>query len=553
MIETIKNIFAALEPLEKKKLWKIIALDTLLSVLDIAFMAALIYLVGLYTHANNFPVYFNKIAVLFENNSLIPISVFLILFACKNFLAGKITRREYYFIYEVALRISKENLSAYFLSEYKNYVQIDSAVHVRKISQEPIEFSYYVLRGFQQIIGQIILITFTIAVILIYSPSIFFLLFLVLVPPVIVSAYTMKKKLNIIKTSVKKNSELSLQNLYEALAGFIESNLYAAGSFFTDRYTRYQKIMNTGLAEQQAIQTMPARLIEIFAVVGLYILIVLNKYISGNSNLQIITLGAFAAAAYKIIPGIVKILNGAGQIRAYEFTIHPTGNKNLSGSNFSKPPVFKSISTIAFNNVSFSYNTIPVINNLNLTIAGGDMIGISGLSGRGKTTIVNLLLGFLSPTEGAIKINGAITSSKERQAFWPSIAYVRQHPFLFKDTLLNNITFGKLLHEPKELEELLLSAGMQQLAVTHNEAVDKIVNETGKNLSGGQRQRISIARALHKNASLIILDEPFKELDEASETSLLEYFKSLTKEGKIVLLITHNKKSLAYCTKIIEC
>lgn len=84
------------------------------------------------------------------------------------------------------------------------------------------------------------------------------------------------------------------------------------------------------------------------------------------------------------------------------------------------------------------------------------------------------------------------------------------------------------------------------------EGLNKMIMENGKNISGGQQQRITIARALYKNADLILLDEPFNELDEDAEISLLKHFRELAQQGKLVILITHNKKSLSYCTKIIS-
>ena len=84
------------------------------------------------------------------------------------------------------------------------------------------------------------------------------------------------------------------------------------------------------------------------------------------------------------------------------------------------------------------------------------------------------------------------------------------------------------------------------------EGLNKIITENGKNISGGQQQRVAIARALYKNADLILLDEPFNELDEASETVLLEHFRALAKQGKMVIMITHDKESLGYCNKTIS-
>ncbi|MBD0300020.1 MAG: ATP-binding cassette domain-containing protein, partial [Nitrososphaera sp.] len=114
------------------------------------------------------------------------------------------------------------------------------------------------------------------------------------------------------------------------------------------------------------------------------------------------------------------------------------------------------------------------------------------------------------------------------------------------------ITFEKEGYHPKRLACALKISGLEEVIAQFPEGLEKMIAENGKNISGGQQQRIAIARVLYKNADLILLDEPFNELDEASEISLLEHFRNLASQGKIVIMSTHDKKSLSYCTKTIS-
>ncbi|MEX6686396.1 ABC transporter ATP-binding protein [Danxiaibacter flavus] len=542
-----QHIFQALTTHEKRQFLTITFFDVLLSIADVGFMAALVWLTSIYSGASQFTgnSYFN-------DGSLLPVFILLLLFVMKNFFTAITLKKQYHFVYDVALRISAENLANYFKSDYTDYVQTDSAVYSRKISQEPIEFAYYVLRSLQQITGQVLLLIITVGAILTYSPAMFLLLFAVLAPPVVLCASIIKKKASRLKLSVKQSSEKSLQHLHEALAGFVEANLYNAQPFFVNRFARYQQKMNYSLAEQQSIQSMPTGFMEVFAVAGLFVLIALNKFLSGTTHVQIVMLGAFLAAAYKIIPGIVKILNASGLIKAYAYSIHPISSRNSDAIKTATIQLPGQINSIEFKEVSFGYSSKPILNNMNMYLESGDMAGIHGLSGKGKTTAVHLLLGFLSPSSGSIKINGRNTSSQERQQAGDLIAYVKQQPFIFRDSILNNITFGQEQEATTKVEHIISATGMQQIIENTATATTAGISDSGKNLSGGQRQRITIARALYKNADLIILDEPFKELDTASEAALLTYFQSLAAQGKIILLITHNKKSLAYCNKTIE-
>jgi len=154
--------------------------------------------------------------------------------------------------------------------------------------------------------------------------------------------------------------------------------------------------------------------------------------------------------------------------------------------------------------------------------------------------------------KGDIIINHNRVNQDDLRRYWPSISYVRQQSFFIYDTIRCNITFEEEPAESCELDKSLRVSGLEDLIETFPEKLDKIITENGKNISGGQQQRVAIARAVYKNADLILLDEPFNELDEVSETSILGHFADMAKQGKIVVLVTHNQKSLSFCSKIIS-
>jgi ABC-type multidrug transport system fused ATPase/permease subunit len=548
--QIVKNIFIILDQREKKKLIQIIVLDIFISLLDIAFLAMLLWVIQFYSQKDHsFSVSF------FSNNllneyPLLLIIFFFIGFSLKNFFGYYVSRMQLKFVYDVASRLSQKNMMKYLDGTYTDFVNIDSSVQIRKISQQPIEFGHYVLGGFQQIISQAILIGITIIAILMYSPSLFGLLFIILAPPIIFTGIVLKKKLNGIRKTAKPVSEKTIQYLKEALSGFIESNIYHSKTFFSKRYHASQAKFNDFLSEQQVMQNMPSKLIEVFAILGLLILIGINSFAAHTNPVQIITIGAFMAGAYKIIPGIVKILNATGYIKTYEFTIHDLlQSKELS--LVEKEINNSTLKSISFKNILFNYKDETVLKNFSLTISKGDFIGLSGISGKGKTTVINLLLGFLEPNRGSILLNDACKNSRERQQYWNRIAYVKQQPLLIYDSILKNITLNDDAVDLQKLEMIMRITGLTELIANYPEGLNKIITENGKNLSGGQRQRIAIARALYKEFDLIILDEPFSELDRSSENYLLHYLNELANAGKMILLITHSAESLSFCNNII--
>lgn len=455
------------------------------------------------------------------------------------------------FVYGVASRLSQKKLVNYLDGSYHNYVNVDSSVHIRKISQQPIEFGHYVLEGLQQIISQSFLIAITAIAILVYNPILFTLLFAILTPPIILTSFLMKKKLTAIRKMAKPVSEKTLQHLKEALSGYVESNLYERKEFFSERYHLSQSGFNTFLSEQHAIQNMPSRLIEVFAILGLFILILVNSFTSHSNSVELITLGAFMAAAYKIIPGIVKILNSNGQIKTYEFTVKDL-LQNEAYPPIAKEQINKNLYSVEFRNVSFRYKDQLVLDNLSLHISQGDFIGLSGKSGQGKTTIINLLLGFLEADSGCVYMNNVPTTAAMRRQYWKNISYVKQQQLMINDSIINNITLTENFCDMQRLENVIRISGLKDLIEKYPEKAKKVITEDGKNISGGQRQRIAIARALYKNAALIILDEPFNELDRSSENTFLQHFTELSAQGAMILLITHNKESLSFCKKIVS-
>jgi len=451
----------------------------------------------------------------------------------------------------VAVRISYQNLLSYQLGDFQNYVNTDSSAYIRKISIQPFECSQYLLSGIQQIITQLFLVGITVIALLLFNAKLFFFLLLALLPPVVLVFYIIKKRLTAAKRQIQSTNESSYQYLLDALKAYVEANIYDRNAFFMNRFMKVRRKFSRFLFDSLSIQSLPTRIIEIFAVLGLFILIAIAKWTGNNDSAALLTIGAFMAAAYKIIPGLVRVINIMGQMRAYEFSLNElAGYKNIIEPV--KSLTAQPINTIEFRNVKFQYGTQPVLNNLSFAIEKGDFVGITGDSGKGKTTILNLLLGFLSPSCGDILINGVAANANDRKNYWLSIAYVRQQSFFIYDTILRNITLEEEGYHQKNLARALEVSGLRELLAKFPEGLSKIITENGKNLSGGEQQRVAIARAVYKNSDLVILDEPFNELDEESTTKLVNHFKEISSSGKTVIMITHGKKSFSYCNKIIS-
>ncbi|HEY2647811.1 MAG TPA: ABC transporter ATP-binding protein [Puia sp.] len=550
MKQTLKDIFRILNRSEVDKLWQLTIADVFISVLDILFLIALLFVINFYTQPQGQASARFFSPALFNEHPVLLISLFFLLFTAKNILAFLISKAQYNYVYEVASRISRDNLLQYLNGPYTDYIHVDSSVMNRYISQQPVEFCHYVLNGLQQIFSQMVLILISITAIVIFNPLLLPLLLLILVPPVALISIFIKKRLHEGRQQGKSMSEKSMQHLQEALTGYVESNLNSKNEFFTNRYHRFQLKLNRYLSERLIIQNMPTRFIEVFAVFGLFLLIVLNFLASHHPTIPIITLGALMAAAYKIIPGIVKVTNLTGQVRTYAYTAIglTKGEEQPPETN----EVTDHISSIDFENVYFDFNGKSVLRSFSMNLEKGDMMGISGISGRGKTTLVNLLLGFLKADNGNIYYNDQLSDAGTRKKLWKRISYIKQQHFFLHASVAENITLEEGNYNKKRLEDVLELTGMAQMVRSFPHGLDTVITENGKNLSGGQRQCFILARALYRDFDLLILDEPFSELDKAAETEMLKQLRILANNGKIILLITHNTDAFSFCNKKIQ-
>jgi len=546
----IKGIFRILRKTEKTKVFRLIIFDLLITVLDVGFLAALLLIINFYTQRNtiNTPVILPDVFA--DKNSLSLIGVFLLLFAIKNTFGFLAQKAQHHYFYGVASRLSKKNILHYLRGDYGAFVNINSAIHTRRISNQPIEFSHYILNNFQQVVSQSAMVLFMVMGILLYHPALFLILFGLLLPPMLMLNWFIKKKLKALRTQIKVINQKVIQHLNESLAGYVESNMYGKHDFFSGRYFNYQQQLNETIAEQQTWQSLPARSMEVFAVAGFFILIAVNKWAGNATGISVLTIGIFMAAAYKLIPGLVKIMNSAGQIKTYEFVLNDLLH-NRTDAVISRAPANSPIGSVKFDGVTFSYKTQPVVNNLSFELLPGDLMGISADSGKGKTTIINLLLGFLKESTGTISINNKALSAVERQQYRNHISLIKQQPFFIHDTILKNITLADDEPDRQRLQYVFNFCGLTPLLNKYPEGINKTISENGRNLSGGQRQRIILARALYHNFDLLILDEPFSEMDTDAETELLTQLQQLAQQGKMIILITHNKASLAFCSKVI--
>jgi subfamily B ATP-binding cassette protein MsbA len=205
---------------------------------------------------------------------------------------------------------------------------------------------------------------------------------------------------------------------------------------------------------------------------------------------------------------------------------------------------------IDIRNVTFRYEDTPVLKQINLTVRAGEAVAFVGMSGGGKTTLVNLIPRFYDVSEGQILIDGRDIRDVTMESLRAQIGIVTQQTILFNDTVRNNIIYGDIEKTEADVIRAAKAANAHHFIMNLPEGYDTVIGEQGTKLSGGERQRISIARALLKDAPILVLDEATSSLDTEAEIEVQEALENLMK-GRTTLVIAHRLSTIRNADRIV--
>jgi len=331
-------------------------------------------------------------------------------------------------------------------------------------------------------------------------------------------------------------------------------------AFGRERYEEERFETESGQTLEESIRTArmeasATRIVEMITAVGTWAVILLGclQVLEGRMTPgDILIFVSYTTSLYKPIRGLARLSARASKAMVSAERIAEILEMEPDIQDDAQAVKASGLKgEIIFEDVCFDYgNGKSILNNVSFTISPGQTVALMGPSGVGKSTIANLLLRFYDPQQGRIFIDGTDIRQYTLASLREQIAVVLQESVLFCTTIKENIAYGKLDATMEEIIAATKAANAHDFILELEHGYDTVIGERGDTLSGGQRQRIAIARALIRNAPILILDEPMRGLDVESEMAVREALKRLM-VGKTCLLITHDLQAVAQADLVL--
>jgi ABC-type bacteriocin/lantibiotic exporter with double-glycine peptidase domain len=360
--------------------------------------------------------------------------------------------------------------------------------------------------------------------------------------------------------SVKqKNNILIFNQIKQSFGAIKELIILGRINYSINKFFNYSRNSAEADFKQGFVISLPRIWLELFGIIGINIILIFIIYTNQDISIFISTVGLFVVILYRLMPSITRIMNAIQQIKFFKPIIDNIHDQMFTDKNFinDKIDVNKRIifnTNIKIKNICYSYkkNKNLIFNNLNFNINKNSFIGISGKSGLGKTTLINIILGIINPDKGTIEVDGV--DIKNNLKSWRSIiGYVPQDIYLNDDLLYRNIAFEIPEQEINFdlINEVIALSQLSKFVEMLPKGINTEVGELGDKISGGQRQRIGIARALYNQPELIIFDEATNALDPKTEESIIKEI-SLLKNKKTIIFVSHRVETLQKYAEIYE-
>ena len=406
-----------------------------------------------------------------------------------------------------------------------------------------------------QIVGIIVLLLFVNTLLVSYI-ILFFLVFY------LITFVFVKKKLFENSKIIADEESILIKYIQEGLGGKREITINNLHSFFINKFKNSNQLLRIAQSKNNFLGILPRYVIEALAItiIAFTFYFLLFNNVSEKPQGEILALiGLLALAGQKLLPltqqtytSLSRVMGSRESLKSIVNILNLKFEKESYKNNVGKNVTF--IEKISLKNIAYEYEkNKKIILNLNLDIKKGNKIGIIGKTGSGKSTLIDIIMGLLEPTSGEIRIDNQIIDKDSLDSWQKHVAHVPQNIFLNDDTIMNNVAYGinpKLINKElvkKSIKDADLFEYVSKLEI----GLDTVIGERGIKLSGGQKQRLAIARALYKQASVIVFDEATSALDIETEFNVMNVVKNFSKDITIII-VAHRIETLKFCDTLYE-
>lgn len=486
--------------------------------------------------------------------------IVLTIFITKSALLTMVNWFQIRIIANLQKNLVKKILIGYLNLSYNTFSKRNSSYYIRNIIEE----SGIIISRFSIFINLTteILVFFCISSMLLlydFKGTLFVILFFLFLS--IIYYALIKKYLVRIGQIRHSNASLKIKTLNEIFNSWKLIKVTGKQNFFSEIYNKYNKLHIHSIRNMTFITTITRSWIEVLLISGLIIFVFTLTFSSNSEKEILLKLGVLFTLSLRLMPSINRMTNYIQKIRfgdksfkviLSDFLLFKKNNE--STNNLIKNDNFNFNETLTLEKIYFSYkeNDKKIFNNLNLEIEKNKIIGILGKTGIGKSTLIDLIIGFLKPDNGTIKL-GEKKIENNLKHWQSNIGYVPQSIYLLDESIKFNITLEEDENniDKKRLKNVIDTAQLSDFVKSQKELENSIIGENGIKLSGGQKQRIGIARALYRNPKILILDEPTNNLDQGTSKLLLNQIKNKYESIKIVV-ISHNNLDFSYCDEVYK-
>ncbi len=495
----------------------------------------------------------------FEDDKIIVIIlvVMFIVFLLKFIFQSLLVFYRNNFSQKLFVRVSGNILQNYLYMNFTFHVKNNSSNLIRNVGSEASLFCNNIIKSILKLFSDFLVFISLATLLIIYNPKVALISLSVLFFFGMMFFYLTNKKIKEWGKTRQQFASEVIKDMQQSFFGIREIIIFGAQKFFLSNYNKNNSKFSKATRNRDTLNHLPKGTLEFIGVSTFIVLIFYLLKIQKDISEIIVIIGVFAAATTKLLPSVTSIISLVQLIKFNAPAIDVIYSElNLRKENH----ILRNDNEIFFNskirlkNLSFKYPTTNsfVIDNLNFEIQKRDKISITGETGSGKTTLINLLTGLIQPTSGNVVIDDVLLNKNNVHFWMKKISYVPQSIYLSDESIIKNITFGENKKiDTKKIDRILKIVDLYDFVNSLPDKHNTNVGEKGAKISGGQSQRLGLARALYRDFDLIILDEATNSLDSETENKILDKFYDYCKE-KTVISITHNKENIKHSNKLIN-